>query len=217
MERRIAVIMRWLERCLNEYRAGSLESALMDAECARADIETLRQDVWAKLERRHGRVSWRGAFWGRFSSAALSVLLLLLLTASPLSTVPSSVLEPGFEEGVSADELSLWSSSLRRDEQGFERRLWSEVPLGEAAASKKIAVAQPPAPSARGRKTRPGGAREAEKERVISRQTPSAKAKTVAYDRMFSLLQTGSRALKNEEPIIKIDRDRDVLKGEGGL
>ena len=137
MERRIAVIMRWLERCLNEYRAGSLESALMDAECARADIETLRQDVWAKLERRHGRVSWRGAFWGRFSSAALSVLLLLLLTASPLSTVPSSVLEPGFEEGVSADELSLWSSSLRRDEQGFERRLWSEVPLGEAAASKK--------------------------------------------------------------------------------
>ena len=33
IERRTAAVIRWLERFQNSYRAGALESALMDAEC----------------------------------------------------------------------------------------------------------------------------------------------------------------------------------------
>ena len=45
MDRRIAGIIRWLERFQSSYRSGAIESALMDAECARADLEDLRSDV----------------------------------------------------------------------------------------------------------------------------------------------------------------------------
>ena len=45
MEKRVAGIVRWLERFQRSYKSGSMESALMDAECARADLETLRRDV----------------------------------------------------------------------------------------------------------------------------------------------------------------------------
>ena len=49
MDRRIAGIIRWLERFQSSYRSGAIESALMDAECARADLEDLRSDVWRSV------------------------------------------------------------------------------------------------------------------------------------------------------------------------
>ena len=49
IDKRVAGIIRWLERLKQSYSSGALESALMDAECARADLENLRQDVWAKV------------------------------------------------------------------------------------------------------------------------------------------------------------------------
>ena len=45
VEKRVAGIIRWLERLKKSYSSGALESALMDAECARADLENLRLAV----------------------------------------------------------------------------------------------------------------------------------------------------------------------------
>ena len=50
LDKRVAGIIRWLERLKKSYSAGSMENALMDAECARADLENLRLDVWANLD-----------------------------------------------------------------------------------------------------------------------------------------------------------------------
>ena len=45
--------------------------------------------------------------------------------------------------------------------------------------------------------------------------TGFANEKKVPYETVFSLLQTGERVLKNEEPVIAVDRGQG--KGEGGL
>ena len=64
-DKRIDGIIRWLERLKKSYKSGAMESALMDAECARADLEMLRQEVWSTAQRRvvpHNRVVKGRAF-----------------------------------------------------------------------------------------------------------------------------------------------------------
>ena len=53
----------------------------------------------------------------------------------------------------------------------------------------------------------------AEDERAV--RAKAANGKKVPYETVFSLLQTGERVLKNEEPVIAVDRGQG--KGEGGL
>ena len=49
VDKKVAGIIRWLERMKKSYSDGAIENALMDAECARADLENLRNDVWQKV------------------------------------------------------------------------------------------------------------------------------------------------------------------------
>ena len=49
VEKKIAVINKWLDRLVKSYKSGAMENALIEAECAKADLEDLRQDVWAKV------------------------------------------------------------------------------------------------------------------------------------------------------------------------
>ena len=50
VDKRVAGIIRWLERLRQSYSSGEIESALMEAECARADLEDLRLTVWGKVK-----------------------------------------------------------------------------------------------------------------------------------------------------------------------
>ncbi|NLL37838.1 MAG: hypothetical protein GX256_10025 [Fretibacterium sp.] len=228
MERRIAAIVRWLERCLKEYRAGSLEGALMEAECARADIEHLRRDVWARMEQRQATLSRRGNLRGlrrRLPGVLGSVLLLLLLTASPLSAPSPSNDFSELGEPLPPLDLQPWSASLREVEVEAERfsrvdfsesapttphELTPELALKPGAGSERKrqnvrAVAQ--AESGRRTAVSALSGAKAMKKSVTTAQPLSPQPepeKTVPYDHIFSLLQTGSRALKNEEPAIKI-------------
>ena len=49
LERRIDAVIRWLERMKAEYRRGAVESAYLDAECARADLEYLRVNMFSGM------------------------------------------------------------------------------------------------------------------------------------------------------------------------
>ena len=50
LEKRTDAVIRWLERMKIAYSSGAVESAYMDAECARADLEDLRSDVFAVMK-----------------------------------------------------------------------------------------------------------------------------------------------------------------------
>lgn len=215
MEKRVAGIVRWLERFQRAYRSGAIESALMDAECARADLETLRRDVWSTLDpscspRR------RRAPLGR---AVVSALLVVLATAVPVSVAQR---ERGFEEAgepLPYDSLFAWSVlNLRTAGPSLDGASGVAETGSVLTPSSALAVSQPKPPSAPSRAhavPRPGpGLRPSEKnggERVRSMKDE----KKVPYETVFALLQTGERVLKNERPVIAVDRRRG--KGEGGL
>jgi len=83
MEKKIARIYRWLERCAKACSAESWSSALLDMECAEAELEDVRSEIWTRAEgalpRRPVR---RGSLLLRVSF--LSVVLIFAL-AAPLA------------------------------------------------------------------------------------------------------------------------------------
>ena len=83
MEKKIARIYRWLERCAKACSAGSWNSALLDMECAKAELEDVRTEIWSKTEGAfEARSPRRGALV--LKASFLSVVLLFSL-AAPLA------------------------------------------------------------------------------------------------------------------------------------
>ena len=186
MERRIAAINRWLERFQNSYRAGAMESALMDAECARADLEDLRLDVWESV----GRVSLPHRLRaGVLCGVLFSTSLIVMATASPIAQPPLS--RPPVVNTVQPKERPL--ASVPPPEQKTARR--DARPTKEARSPKK----ERPARKASAALPR---------EEVLAVHP----ARVLPDNEVFSLVQTGARALKNEDPVIKIRRR--IGKGE---
>ena len=179
MERRIAGIIRWLERCLRAHKAGALESALMDVECARADIEHLRNEIWTTLEQKRSLKS-RGKLSLMPLNAVLLALTVLLAAATPLALLQEMRERQEVAvtlEWVTPDEKMLLGNLRKHlsDNNSFTR-------LPAASAANK-SIAPPP-----------------EKKRIEKDEM------SVPYDRILSLVKAGEKALKNETPLIKIDR-----------
>lgn len=83
MEKKIARIYRWLERCAKACSAESWSSALLDMECAKAELEDVRSEIWTRAEGAlQGRPARRGPLLLRVSF--LSVILIFAL-AAPLA------------------------------------------------------------------------------------------------------------------------------------
>ena len=185
MERRIAAIIRWLERFQNSYRAGAMENALMDAECARADLEDLRLDVWARVEQppapqRFGiRAAW---------ALPLTMVVIILTTASPLARTMA-------REAAVKQELHSREEPRASATEGGRPSLQAPKPVRRDAV---------PRSRARGAVTSTKG-RPLPEDNADTRQAGTQMG-VPASDKVFSLLQTGARALKNEDPAIKISR-----------
>ena len=225
MEKRVAGIVRWLERFQRSYKSGSMESALMDAECARADLETLRRDVWSSLGPCRLPRRRRGMFVSR---AVLTAFLVVLATSAPVSELRRRT----EEASPVHDSLSAWTAlSIRGAGSAFDggwggKNAASHFPLGTSEERKNLSVPRGtrtnagllrrPSPETGERSVRraPNAAGNERAGRAGS-ATGSANGKKVPYETVFSLLQTGERVLKNEEPVIAVDRGQG--KGEGGL
>ena len=221
MERRVAGIVRWLERFQRSYKSGAMESALMDAECARADLETLRRDVWSSLGPSRVPRRRRGMLVSR---AVLSAFLVVLATSVPVSELRRRTEEPPPVH----DSLSAWMALSLRGSGGTSGEDWGEkggaphLPLG-ASGGKNLSVSPGDRASAAPLRRPSAGTVQRSARRAPNaagnerpgREAGAANGKKVPYETVFSLLQTGERVLKNEEPVIAVDRGQG--KGEGGL
>ena len=183
VDKRIAGIIRWLERLKESYNSGSMESALMDAECAKADLENLTQDFWEKVkpaELQHRRK------WSVILRPAFVAVLFLMMTVAPLARdvslpLPEPLSVP-VEEVVLAEPVVAVVA-----EQPEEVRTQAPAPAPKRAAKKAAAKRTPSAPA-----------------KTSQENTRVAKAKTVPYDKVFSLMQTGQRALKNNNSVVRM-------------
>ena len=221
MEKRVAGIVRWLERFQRSYKSGAMESALMDAECARADLETLRRDVWSSLGPSRVPRRRRGMLLSR---AVLSAFLVVLATSVPVSELRRRMEEPPPVH----DSLFAWTALSVRGSRGAFDEDWggrdaaSHFPLGMSGERKNLSVSPGDRASAAPLRRPSAGMGERPVKRVPNSagneragRAKAANGKKVPYETVFSLLQTGERVLKNEEPVIAVDRGQG--KGEGGL
>lgn len=247
-DRKIAGIIRWLERFQNSYNSGAMESALMDAECARADLEDLRKDVWSSV----GNVKNKGQVFFKFASCLcviISAVILIMLTAAPVSR------DRIFAQNFSANNLDnlykiekvektekienrIEVKTENKDENAekikIENNLKNNVAKSvvrtdnlkkdlkaENLNNKNVKGAKSVRPFKaeknikRAEKIEKSGklikvekaenVKKAEKiEKIEKAEKAENTEKIVPYDKMFSLFQTGERALRNTTPVIEI-------------
>ena len=183
VDKKVAGIIRWLERFKKSCSAGAIESALMDAECARADLENLRLDVWASLSpqtKTGNKIFSRFLNFAKITSLAA---VIVMLTVFPISQeIKAPVIEHKKENLTLAEPIII----IREDNKKSEIKVKNE---NYAVKPKK-----------------PTRTANVKKPQIIQAKTetkPEQEQKTVAYDKVFSLVRTGERALKNNSSIIK--------------
>ena len=187
VEKRVAGIIRWLERLKQSYSSGAIESALMDAECARADMEDFCQSLalWSKVRPEASKTVWINSFVRAIPLAAIIVMMMVI----PLSKeiMPPLTAEQPVEEIVLAEPVIVIREEEEVEDEAKPVLRKSAPAQKRQAATKRTAKAQPSKPQTSASKT--------------GRQNTAS----VAYDQVFSLLQTGQRALKNTSTVIKLD------------
>ena len=206
MEKKIARVIRWLERCSKGCGARSWQNALLDMECAKAEMEEARRDLWALAEGA-GRKNNPARGVVRTLGVTCTAFLLLLLVAVPLATPPAQNAlvmvesEPSLE-WVSADEKNLLAS-LRK---GLSEANFAS--LSEERAASLQNTVQPHA----------GAKRTFESSRAssVGRNDRTAPRETQNMDAVYSLVQIGRKALSGAESPIRYVRETPEEVGRRG-
>lgn len=187
VEKRVAVIIKWLERLKKSYSSGAIESALMDAECARADLEDLRQDVWAKVTpsvQRNSAMISRMMGYARTFSLSVIIVMASVVPLSHEVKVPAA--DPIKSVNVSTGPIVVFRE--------YEAPITASEPKPDLKTSDAAMKKQPSQKRTPSKRPQPTTKPE-------MRPKPAA---TVPYDKVYSLIQTGQRALKNNSSVIKI-------------
>ena len=190
-------------------RAKSWENALMEMECAKAEMDLAREELWAAAqEDGNGKRMHVLAF--RSTRAAFVAALLLLITAAPIANSVTIVQEQGkiairtapVLEWVTTDERTLLSAlrkSLSEANAGSSREVFAPSDArtdGVGNAETRVSAVDRKERDVSGKLTERAG-----------RESLSAKSQPVVTGEMiYSLVQLGQKALRNSEPAIRIDR-----------
>lgn len=205
MEKKIRKVQKWLERCVLACRSGSWENALAEMECANAELEMARKDLWARVseEGMHGKKGVITLFPDLVLAGGLA-LLLVLFTAVPVSRLHISAFIPSTDdrdlkvEFVNSEEEVILQA-LRRSlsENGFRETVFTDSRQSDM--------------SGRSEMTRDG------MEEVHAVPDPVSSVKVVAQmpvnkneqtdldmERLITLVQVGEKALRESGPAIEI-------------
>ncbi len=192
MEKKIARISRWLDRCTRACSARSWKNALLDMECAKAELEEARSELWVRAERDGETAPSAGKAVRVLCISSLSILLLLSV-AAPVAMQPAflsqTVSEPALE-WVTSDEKALLAA-LRKNLSEANLAYLSE-------GTPAVSSFQPEEGAGKER------ARGTDKKNV-----PAAKQWTSRdgdMDSILALVQIGQNALRESESPIRFDK-----------
>ena len=174
LESRVDGVIRWLERMKKSYSSGKVETACMDAECARADLEDLRTDIFADIIPRR-----KDSIPAMFARVLALSAMIVMMTAVPLSRekLPSVAAEPPASPPKAEAPVKVITpapESVRQQMPAKPRKPSQAIKRPTKTASKPKPEPKP------------------------------SQAKSPAYDRVYSLVQTGQRALKDDKSVIKV-------------
>ena len=201
MEKRVAGIIRWLERCIKAYKAGAVESALMDAECAKADMEALRSELWKKVETCQSAPARRFNFF-KVAEAFFWAFGIMLISATPLALQQDGPAREARAEGnltlewVTPDERALLSNLRKSPSEPLAQIITPELAIADSFVAPAV-----PARSAGPERHRSPGSPPLRSEQTGQREPETS----LPYDRILSLIEMGGRAMKNETPAIRVE------------
>ena len=162
----------------------------MDAECARADLEALRQDVWSSVDVNNKKFKIKFKFALGIALAALSMVLMTALPIAKdlnnLKIIELEVKEP--ENKISEINLkinnNIAENSVKLNNNNLNKNLNKNLKL----KAKAVKPAKP----------------EKIVKNIKADKAVKSGAKALPYDKMFSLLQTGARELRGSSSAIEI-------------
>ena len=190
VDKKITGIIHWLERLNKSYSEGALENALMDAECAKADLEVLRRDVWNRVQPKNyvPRFSFVDFLMSCLRTTSLTILIVLLAVVPISKDVKANVVELNQLETLETLEKNITPKSIKNTPKIPVKH--KKIAQTEQNSIKKI--------------TRNSTLKNPEKTLQLAQKSEqkNEKQKSVPYDKVFSLIQTGERALRNESYIV---------------
>lgn len=195
MEKRIARIARWLDRCARACSARSWQSALMDMECAKAELEEARKDLWTRAAGSPRGLPATKRI-SRVLMASVLGLFLIMSVAGPLAVAPADRAERASAsadspslEWVSTDERALLTA-LRKSLSDSNLARLSARPESTSGVNVVAAVAEAAKPNS--------GQLTGESGRKVQAPSPGGKE----FDTIINLVQIGQRALREKEAAI---------------
>ena len=193
MEKKIARISRWLDRCARACSARSWKNALLDMECAKAELEEVRSELWDRAERDGETAPSAGKAVRLLSVSSLSILLLLSVAA------PVAMQQPAYLSETASEPALEWVTSDEKALLAVLRKNLSEANLASLSEESSSVTSFQPGEGAG--KERPQG--------TDKRNIPAAKKRTSRngdMDSILALVQIGQNALRGSESPIRFDK-----------
>lgn len=199
MENKIRKVQRWLERCVEACKSRSWENALADMECATAELESARKELWSVVD--GSRAAARSRRRTRRLEASFVATILVLMSAIPVAMpepVRKAVQSMGWEdqramlEFLTRDEKAL-ITSLRKSLSSANRFEGIEDRNNIPSVASEVSVASVP---------RTAPKRESKPLRIKVLKDADG---PIALDEMVQLLEIGQRALRGNEGLIILE------------
>ncbi len=199
MENKIKKVQRWLERCVDACKSRSWENALADMECATAELESARKELWSVVD--GSRAAARSRRRTRRLEASCVATILVLMSAIPVAMpdpVKKAVQSMGWEdqramlEFLTRDEKVL-ITSLRKSLSSANRFEGIEDRDDVPSIASDVSVASVPR-TVQKRESKP-----------LRNNVLRDADGPIALDEMVQLLEIGQKALRGNEGLIILE------------
>ncbi len=203
MESKIRKVQRWLERCVDACKSRSWENALADMECAAAELESARKELWSVVDGSRARIRARrrSMTLGATATATIFVLMFAIPVTmpEPVRQLAQAVVwedEKALLELITRDEKDL-ILSLRKSLSSSNKFDIAEA-KGEIPAPDSISLTSLPAIKVASSKPMREEKNEAKIEKVEQRES-------IPLNEVVELLEIGQRALRKGDDFIVLE------------
>lgn len=203
MESKIRKVQRWLERCVDACKSRSWENALADMECAAAELESARKELWSVVDGSRARIRARrrSITLGATATATIFVLMFAIPVTMPepvrqLAQAVAWEDEKALLELITRDEKDL-ILSLRKSLSSSNKFDIAEA-KGEIPAPDSISLTSLPAVKVASSKPVREEKNEAKIEKVEQRES-------IPLNEVVELLEIGQRALRKGDDFIVLE------------
>lgn len=211
MEKRIKKIQKWLDRCIEACKARSWDNALADMECANAELQGAREQLWKELEESHARKRKRRILaWPTWLRTSIVAVIVLMAGAVPLS-VNEGVMK-GHTGGSGEDLVLEW---VDRDEkrllaalrESLSENSFREVQRVQEKEGQGVADREDER-STRAEALPEKDGRASNFERVSPERKESSgtsgEERNISVEEVIALVQIGERSLRDQGSVIEI-------------